>query len=336
MGLPCVGDAPMDPSEARDLRAHARMLAWRCAGCALAAPLVPILVGLLAVGLGSGNPGPWGGALMMYGLLLGLPVALLLAHDAARERGRILDDISSGRVLQFEGVLPDPAPGHDERRVLLSSGLLTEKPGQVQHLRVFPRSELVRGRDDRGRVRLMRLHLQHAARPPGYAWRAQLGPDLVAVGAPEGVRFVQRRLTEGELAEVRGYIRRLRRPDGRLWVGFVFFGLSFFGLVSGFLSGDLSRAPRGEWISGGLMLLVGLAAFRSYVLRLRHARSMQLDLSAGRAVSALGWAGEITSADRKRRRGHRPSENDEFLPVSGALWTLSGRPADWRDSNLPF
>lgn len=336
MGLPCVGDAPMDASEVRDLQAHARMLAWRCAGCVLAAPLVPFVVGLLVVGLGSGNPGPWGAALIMYGLLLGLPVALLLARDAARQRRSIGDDLSSGRVLCFEGVLPDPAPDADERRALQGCGMRIGEPGQVQELRVFPHIESVRGRDDRGRSQLVRVHVRHAAQPPGYAWRAQLGPDLVAVGAPEGVRFVQRRLTEGEQAEVRGYIRRLKRPDGRLWVGFVFFGLSAFGMVAGFLSGELSRAPRGEWISGGLMLLVGLAAFRSYALRLRYAQRLQLDLNAGRAVSALGWAPEIPSPGRKRRRGRQPAENEEFLPVSGVVWTLAGRPADWRDSKTPF
>jgi len=332
MGLPCVGDAPMDASEVRDLRAQARRLAWRCAGCILAAPLVPLLVGLLAVGLSSGSPGPWSAALIMYGLLLGLPVALLLARDAAHQRKTIRDDIASGRVLRFEGVLQDPGQDQDERQVLRAGGVLTEEPGQVQQLRVFQHSQSVRGTSDRGRVRLLRVTLQHAAQPPGYAWRAQLGPDLVPVGAPEGVRFLQRRLTEGEQEEVRGYIRRLKRPDGGLWVGFVLFGISAFGLIGGWRSGDLSRAPRSEWISGGLMLVVGLATFRAYALRLRYARSLHLDLRAGRAVSAEGWTQEMPSADRKRGRGRRPLENEEFLPVSGALWTMSGRPAEWRDS----
>lgn len=322
LGLPFVEFAPFTAEEA--VAIHLRLRALLIGLIAVA--LVP--VALLAMSSWTPRTNAEDDLLTTAAfviVLVVLPAVFLFGVRFATRFRLLRRDAKAGVVSVFRGEVRARTPNRVRDRIERAARTRMPDEGSLE-VRALPHSRAwLRPSSSPGRFEFLRVHLQHAAPPPAYAWRVPVHRDLPVVPMP-GIQLEQRQLTALERVEIASYVRELRVPDWRL--------LYRLGVCVLFLVwGAQERSMGGH----GILLFIGGAALawnaRTYWRRLSLAARLRADLTLGRVLTAsraeadtpeeAGSTSAPAAADGVRR---------EFLPISQRLWTEVGRPASWREA----
>ena len=331
LGLPFLASGPLTPAETRAAQGRSRRLAL---GMTVAVLFVPALFAASTiVELWVPQMADAFDTVVAVVLLVGIPAAVLFLLRFGVEYRRIQRDVKEGCALVFRGPVRHRTPNRIRDR--LERQALSRLPDDgTLEVRALPHSRCwLRPVTPSGaRFEFLRVHLQHAAPPPDYAWRVPVHRDLPVVPLP-GIQLEQRRLTELERIEIASYARQLLTPDFKM-----IYRLAICGLFS--WMGLRDRAAGGH----GILLIVAIAmlAFHApgYWRRFRLASRLRSDLATGRTISAsIARAADSDAASAPEPAGAEAAEPEaprpaprEFLPFSQMLWTEGGRPASWRET----
>lgn len=239
--------------------------------------------------------------------LLSLPLSLLLAREAFRRARLARVAILRGEVTRCRGPVEDLIVDRSTWKKLDEAGLLDrdeieidviEDSGilwRVGPVEIEPWLELSRG---------------ETTETPEYAWIASRWTRPTALDQ-ESVHYNRRRLSEDEIAELADCIPRL----GATRVAFVA------------ALNALAAWRIFDWLVGGAaplepLLLTALAVWADVeIARLwLHRHRFTVDL-------AEGWVALVRMPEGDQAEGITFAE---FLPESGAEWTVDGAPAAWR------
>lgn len=328
-GLPYLRDEPLDPSARQCLVRRGRrqyMLAFLYA-LTLPVLFLPEVAALVVRGDREGMG--WTAFLTVYFLfwsLAVLPVLLVLVPNALR-RGRILRRGGrAGYVRRFAGTVNWNDSTDLDLARLVRAGLV--QPGiDEATVDLHPRDDFVYAVDGVVLSRWIPIEATLTASRP----EAPLELDVPASWMPEGARvpMERRRLTSAEKDEIQGYARVLKRATRLILMTLLLLPLLAVGATALERFGiDPRLAVAAMAIAGGLIAL-------RHILRIRRQfRLFAQDVD-------LGWVIIVRPRDTARR-APTPGNADaidslrvvttEFLPVSGAVWTVDGRPAGWRRS----
>lgn len=314
-GLRMTGERDLSPAERAELRRTA--LRFRAQGC-LGGVAVPLLFIAFLVGLSlftdpSATPGPAFVLAAIAGLAL-LGVLCLGAVERMRWGLALARDVSEGRVERFETPREPSGPhGTAEGAGEWAAGCLE----------VLPNSGMVYQVDgvrSRGWSRVTRTEI---ADPPPFARIAAEWLEPAETDDGTAIHLGHRELSEAEEGEIRRRQRHLLLKPGilalllSLWTSPILWFLAREG-----------KLPEGRHLVSFILLVVLTAvALVQFARSLKLARELAGDLRAGRAVIARSEA--ATQEDDDGDPEEMPAA-EEYLPVSGLLWTRGGEPARWR------
>jgi hypothetical protein len=335
-GLPLVECRPLDEAErARIASRAARLLRLLIAIAIFGLAVLAWPFALAATPAGgalfqslSGIDAVWFTSWIVF-----LPACVMLGGDLSRNWARRLADLRSGESLVFGGRVPDEPLRTAEQRRLLHLGLLTPWANEEQRLVVFAGSRSLLARDPQGRDVFIPAWVHEVAPGPAYALRVPVPAGFGGVKGRPDLQFDRRALAEGEVAELRAYVSRLRRVEFVQVLG----ALSLLYAVSRAV--EWMRAPAaadqalGDSLSAALAAFVGGWTLMLFARRLRYSDRLARDVTTGWALSQRRDEG--TSAPEAAAPAGFAVAPDappvEFLPHSGAVWMDRGRPARWRD-----
>ncbi|MFN3651606.1 MAG: hypothetical protein ACK47B_18675 [Armatimonadota bacterium] len=268
----------------------------------------PVASGLVAV-------------VVVVGLVV-MALLLLAGRDWLRWARALSRDARQGAVQRFEGVIPHlPAPD-ESLQSLLKEGLLQAGSEETQWLEVLPVSGGVLQANGVRPRRWIRARRRRVAEVPEYAATAAEWVSPARTSGEE-VYLNHRELTAAETEELRRHIRRLTLRPLLLavaldaWLGTV--------LV---LSGG--RLEGTQLLTGLLLLVVAVRANWSAYRSLALGGRLRQDLRIGRVVITRSPKSDPELETLPGGEAPTLSDPDEFLPVSGALWSEAGQPAPWR------
>ena len=310
-GLRMTGERDLSPAERADLRRTA--LRFRALGCVggLTVPLLFIgfLVGLSLFSDPSATPGPAFVLASVAGLAL-LAVICLGAVERLRWGLALARDVSEGRVERFE----TQAESH---------GAAGSEPGCLE---VLPNSGMlyqVDGVRSRGWSRVKRTEV---ADPPPYARIAAEWLDPAETDDGTAIHLGHRELSEAELGEIRRRQRHVLLKPGILALL-----LSLWTFPVLWIMAREGRLPEGRHLASFILLVVLTATALVQLARsLKLAGDLAGDLRAGRAVIARSPVPAEDVDDSDPDAADELPAAEEYLPVSGLLWTRGGEPAPWR------
>ncbi len=240
--------------------------------------------------------------------LLALPVALLFARDSFHRARLARMAILRGTLTRCRGPVEELILDRTAWKRLEAAGLLEGDEIQIDviedgeilwrvgSIEIEPWLDVTRGT---------------TTQTPEYAWIASRWTRPTELDA-DTVHFKQRRLSEGELRELADCMPRL----GRTRVAFVaaLNALAIWRLYDLLVHG---APPLEPGLVSALALWADVEVARRWIRRHRFA----VDLDEG-------WVALVRlEEDEERSEGISFAE---FLPESGAEWTVDGAPAAWR------
>jgi hypothetical protein len=262
--------------------------------------------------------------LAILSIVIGIPASIYFA-DLALKRYRVLRRTLSAHYLRrFEGTLDDQdwtSSTHSTlRRAVGAKDHDTLQLGVDLHAA----DDVLFKIDDRNVDRWIAVELTRAARPPDSPARFRAPIEWSDPEREDGI--VRRRLTTGEIDEISGYARLVRRR--RWW-----------------------QLVAVAWLMGALSRLVGLKIFE-----LESAEIFLLWVGTTAVVGGglfYHWTSAAELYDQDRMDGWvlilEPSQAStlidgernlthslEVLPMSGVTWSIGGTPASWRKRQPPL
>lgn len=274
------------------------------------------LAGMTPDRLGPVGSAVWAAAFLL-GLLVGLPVTLLVARDWYKRGSRLVQAMGNGEVLRFEGQIN----WHDwtDRSVaqLVRHNLLTLNDDAVCRLEVFSETHGVYSVNGTVPKRLLQVEVTRTASRPENPRELAVPASWYQTAPPRHLE--RRRQSDEEADELVAYANRFPKTEAQ--IRFVLVHLIVAGMAVGMgwhfrhVFGTFGLAVA---LTGALVYLV-----RALKLLWRARRLANLYL----ADAQLGW---VLIALPQPGEEPRPGPM-EFLPVSGQVWTIAGRPAGWRN-----
>jgi hypothetical protein len=329
-GLPLTARRPLDEAERRVVIAQiARLtrllgtLALLCVAVA-AWPFV-----LAAIGRGGAFLSFTPAAIAwLASWILCLPALGLLFRDVFRNLSRRLSDLRAGEAMVFAGAIPgEPERSREQQRMVRFGALGAE--GGVQQLVVLAGSHAVHVRNARGRDVFVPAWVHEVAPGPAYEFRVPLSREVARIEGQPEMYFERRSLGEPEVAELRAYVRRLRRIERSQAIAALLVGYALW-RVSSWVRGQVNPVTGlGDLLSAAAAAITGGLFLRHYLQRLRFSEKLARDVATGWALTLCPGAGAPPENEAAGDAPHAPPV--EFLPHSGAVWMDRGRPARWRD-----
>lgn len=324
-GLPRAGGRPLHAPEVGELRELAGQFQRKGLSALAAIPL--LLAGLLglAAALGWTTPGRLSPVLIL--LTVGLPLLALVARDCLVLAGEIRRDIAAGSTSRFEGEV-GRVIGYDGTLArLLRSGLLRKGSSETQWFEILPVSGLVWCANGIRPRRWIRAACAETAPLPSYAGVAAEWVETVDASREDAFHVGKRELSREELAELDRHVRRmLMKP------------LLSALLLNGWLLAAVwaLAAGRAHLDTGHTMFLFSVLVVVTAQVDLRLFHCLKL-LHKLRRDGRLRLAVIVRSPALLRQDPSAPTllPPDEFLAVSGVLWTRAGAPAPWRLAPVP-
>jgi hypothetical protein len=274
----------------------------------------PLVIVTCAAGITLAPPLPefFVSIVVVLAIFAAVPFCIVLSNDYFKRAGVLRRQCRDSEVLVCEGAVADLVLERKElenlrRRIGQSSDVVLEvlnDSGLVWSVNGHP--EEARAVVPRGRT----------IDPPD---QARLAAQYVRpIETEHGTfRLHQRRLSEGECSELRGYLPRVRLATGI--VALLVNAIALAHLVA------YTLTPVGVPLFGIAMLTLAGWCDAQLVLLIRTRRRMQRDL--GEKFVVIYQPDEDGDASRK--------SVVEFLPHSGAEWTSGGRAAPWRRAYGP-
>jgi hypothetical protein len=318
-GLPFAGTRPMRPIEREAATAVARKQ-LTAMGVTLA---ILLAVASLPLAIPNGyrvpDIGPWAAVILsvvaVFGYFGSIAVLILRARDLWRTRARFLADIAAGTVMEFAGPVPAAAPADEDQRALIKLGMLVPGGSASQRIAVLAVTHSIMYRDSRGGWQARKARVRAVAPTLLPAVRGPVARDSAFALEPSK-ELVRRSLEPAEREEIRHYIRQVWRPQIVVIIG-------LFMIHAVWL---LNSLRANQTMLGRVTPLLLLAFAARFVPRLvtdlRRATLLARDIKTGWVFIAPR---EVDGVGRRR------AAVEEFLPVSGAIWTEGGRPASWRN-----
>ena len=298
LGCRRSGSRPLMESERAWLERHRQGLGLRAL---LGMFVVPAGLGLTAIAFAVESfPGMptdaidlVGGMLVFFTVLLGIPVSLLLVHDALRERRRIGADLKAGEAWEFaplDAAAPEGARAAAVFAVAPNWGRVVD-PGQLAATAV----DVIETAPQHALGLYAPLSLRFSAPEP----RPPLG---------------QRTLAPEERQELQRAAHGLLLPRLDTVVGLLALALVAATAVA-WWHGDNATREFGGFLGILVTSALGVLTILRQVRSMRLSARIRRDLEAGVVVYE-------PAADRP---------GTEFLPFSRLNWRHGGAPAPWRD-----
>jgi hypothetical protein len=321
-GLRRTGTRPLSDAERAELDARERV--FRVRGL-WALGFIPVLGGALAAILLLWGREPAHALTAVPVILLTIltPVLVLIARDCLTLARDLARDRTSGQAERFEGVVGPLGTVDPALRRLLQTGLLHPGGSQPQWFEVLPASGLVWQANGARPAHWIRASLAQTANLPTYASIAAEWVESVDRSRDDAFHVGKRELSEGESEELRRHRRRLLvRPVVTAGLLNLWLSLAVWAHLTA--AYDLAEVHR-TFLFAVLVALTVQATWtlaRALWLAARFARDLRLRLAIIVRTPSLIHRDE---------NGPPPlMPPDEFLAVSGVLWTRGGVPAHWR------
>lgn len=294
-----AGEQLLSDAEREDVRSRAdrnqRALLW------IGAAPVAVLIGVIEIAARMPAVLDTAGlvlALLVSALLVvGVPVWILSFRDRLQKWSALSADARAGKALRFE------EPRTEDSDIVPSPALLV----LPITLMGFPEGALPSVAKP--------VTIVEVAEGPGYALRVPISVADLASSPPLDFDLLRRTLSVSEQHELEIAIRKLRRPGFEITFAI---GLLLLLIVT-------ARLDAWTWTNRLFASVLGAAmcllAIGGYVRGLLLTAKMRQDARTGWAITAKP---REAMADGVRR-------TEEFLPHSYLLWTVNGRPAEWRD-----
>jgi hypothetical protein len=321
-GLPYVGTRPLKAAETQTLARRARWLSD--VGVVLLA-LSPILfVSALVFGVillekvprFESGPAPFS-VLCFFGLIAPVAAAFLVGYDA-RSKARYYGEARAFRCVRcFAGTMSEDPTDHSQR-VLVRAGLIQPDSKEHCQIELFPSNDVVYSVNGVRVRKLIRVDVTTAAARPEDVAEYAVPVDWQSDDLPFEPQ--RRRQSADETDEIIYYARRVRR---RMWISPLLFVYLWALVVGDFLYETVKLSSSLCWaiFFAGAIALFGLLLSGPW----RHTRQCKTD-------AGLGWVIIVPPHKHTERDGTEKTQKEtiEVLPVSGAVWTIDGRPAGWR------
>lgn len=294
-----AGEQLLSEAEREDVRSHAdhdqRALVW--VGAA------PVAVLIVVIEIAARMPAVLNTAGLVLAifvstlLVVGVPVWILSFRDRLRRWSALSADARAGKALRFEEPRAENSDGAPSPALLVLPITLLGFPEGALPGVAKP------------------VTIVEVAEGPGYAMRVPIKTDDLASSPPADFDLSRRTLSSGEQHELQVAIRNLRRPGFEIVFAI---GLLLLLVVT-------ARLDAWTWTNRMFVTIVGAAmclfAIGGYLRGLILTAKMRQDARTGWAITAQPREAPANSTRR----------TEEFLPHSYLLWTVNGRPAEWRD-----
>ena len=203
------------------------------------------------------------------------------------------------------------------RSFLTKKGLLKTENQASNRIELFGEDNIIYSVNGKRPSKLLEVELTSAALPDPSTPYFSIP---VAWGIPESeIELERRRLSEGEMQEVRAYSEQALKG---MWFLLVIGAVSFR-LIKWLASGPLGIASDTSYaVSVVCSIVICLTIFYR---RKRHADRLEKDVDNGWAFIYYP-----TENERKGSGMDLPQVPVEFLPISNLLWIIDGKPAGWR------
>ncbi len=321
-GLSYVGERELDESERSALGRESNIHMAKALFFALCAPALIILFPLTIwhehlIRAVVPHIGAYVIGVSLIACVFGLPLAIFMSRDYFRKEEVLGRAAESGNIRCFEGQLNMDDRTDAVRTFLTKRGLLRTADLSVNRIELFSNDDVVYMTNGNRPPRFLEVELTSAALPdpstPYFsvpaAWKdADLEVDLE-----------RRRLSEGEIEEVRSYAKENWR-----YVRFLFlFGIAVFGMTEIFTLGFFEMEPyRSHVVSVGCGIAICIAIFYR-----RKGWAERLEKDADNGWALIHYP---TENERKGSGMDLPQVPVEFLPISNLFWIIDGKPAGWR------
>lgn len=341
-GLPLASRRPLDDAERARIAAQASRLMNLLVAIAMLAVATlawPFVFAATPGGNALFQSFTWAGLLWFASWVLFLPACLVLGRDVRRNWARRAADLRAGEAFVFAGRVPDEPQRTREQRRLIRLGALTPWPNEDQQLVVFATSRSVHVLDSRGRDRFLPAWVHEVAPAPAYAYRVRLPQNFLRVAEQPELQFERRSLAEGEVAELRAYVRQLRRIEFSQVLAALLVVYAISRAIAWTRTPVAPERALGDALSAAFAAFVGGWMMKLFAKRLRFSARLARDVATGWALTLKrNETGDVpapASSTPPPSEILSPSPPDappvEFLPHSGAVWMDRGRPARWRD-----
>lgn len=319
-GLPQAGGRALREPEIGELTALAARFRRKGLVALAAVPLV--LAGLLAAATALRWTTPALLSPVLILLTVTLPVLLLVARDCLTLDREIRRDLDGGVTSRFEGQVGKVTRFDGTLNRLVRAGLLRKGSAEIQWFEILPVSGLVWCANGIRPGGWIRASCAETAPHPTYAQVAAEWVETVDASREDAFHVGRRELSPEELSELSRHVRRmLVKP-----------------LVSSTLLNGILLGAAWALSTGRASLESGHSTFLFAVL---VAVTVQVDLRLFRCVALLlklrrdarlRTAVIVRSPALLRQDPSAPRllPADEFLAVSGVLWSRAGAPAPWR------
>lgn len=252
-------------------------------------------------------------------IIIGIPASIYFA-DIAFKRSRVLDrTLSADHVRRFEGELNDEDwANNDAQLTLRRAASVKSQEDRALSIDLHAADDVLFKIDASEMERWIAVELTRAIRPPDAPARFKAPIEWVDPEREDDI--ARRRLTTGELNEILGYARQIRRR--RWWQT-----IAVAWLVA--LLGRIVGAKIFEWEFPGIFLLcVGaIVVVCGSVFYYWTANAERYDQDREDGWALILEPTQVASLSDGERILTQPVE---ILPVSGLTWTIGGNPAGWR------
>jgi hypothetical protein len=258
--------------------------------------------------------------LFLLAILLGLPLAILTMRDTYWHGRMLKRALGDGVVSRFEGQInwhdwTDPAVARLVKAKALSHG--EEAPCTLE---LFSRLSYVYAFNGAPVSRLIPLEPVRAAERPERPIELAVPASWYDQAPPEALE--RRRQSAAETDELVSYARQFR--DTPAIVRYLGIHLTVVMLICVFNWSSYPTVGMRGVIPSAVIVVLYLTHMARQLLRERRLSMLYW------ADAQLGWV-LIAPSDEVDESG---SGLTEFLPVSGLVWTIAGRPAGWRNRCL--
>lgn len=321
-GLSYVGERELDESERSALGRESNIHMAKALFFALCAPALIILFPLTIwhehlIRAVVPHIGAYVIGVSLIACVFGLPLAILLSRDYFRKEEVLGRAAESGNIRCFEGQLNIDDRTDAVRTFLTKRGFLKTADLSVNRIELFGNDDVVYMTNGNRPPRFLEVELTSAALPDPSTPYFSVPPAWK--DADLEVNLERRRLSEGEIEEVRSYAKENWR-----YVRFLFlFGILVFGMTEIFTLGLFEMEPyRSHVVSVSCAIAICVAIFYR-----RKGRAERLEKDAEN-----GWAFMCHPPGYAQENSGEagPEAPVEFLPLSNVFWTIDGKPAGWR------
>jgi hypothetical protein len=319
-GLPRAGRRTLREPEIQELSARAGEFRRKGLRALVSVPIVFVLLFGVAALL------HWNTRARISPVLIALtvitPVLILTARDCLTLARDLARDLRDGATVRYEGVVGRVTRLDATLDRLIRGGLLRKGCSETQWFEVLPTSGLVWYANGIRPRSWIRAACAETAPLPTYAEVAAEWVEPVDISREDAFHVGKRELSAAELSELTRHVRRmLFKPV----VSAVVLNLWLTGAVWALRSGAANLN------SGHAMFLFAVLVGVTIQVDLRLVRCLTLLLKLMRDAR-LRTAVIVRSPSLLPASVSRPSllPADEFLAISGVLWTRAGAPAPWR------